>query len=185
MIDIPQLAGGQHRSLAELMSSLLAGLGVAGLANELELEPAHSVCLLLVDGLGWRALRAHSTDAPFLTSLAAGSAPITCGFPSTTAASVSTIGTGVPTGQHGIVGFSFAIPDGVLINALSWHTHGCGERVDLRDRFVPEDIQPRRTALERAAAAGVRVALAVPHVHRGSGLTRAALRGGDLHGVHA
>jgi hypothetical protein len=185
MIDIPQLAGGQHRSLAELMSSLLAGLGVAGLANELELEPAHSVCLLLVDGLGWRALRAHSTDAPFLTSLAAGSAPITCGFPSTTAASVSTIGTGVPTGQHGIVGFSFAIPDGVLINALSWHTHGCGERVDLRDRFVPEDIQPRSTALERAAAAGVRVALAVPHVHRGSGLTRAALRGGDVHGVHA
>jgi type I phosphodiesterase/nucleotide pyrophosphatase len=185
MIDIPQLAGGQHRSLAELMSSLLAGLGVAGLANELELEPAHSVCLLLVDGLGWRALRAHSTDAPFLTSLAAGSAPITCGFPSTTAASVSTIGTGVPTGQHGIVGFSFAIPDGVLINALSWHTHGCGERVDLCDRFVPEDIQPRSTALERAAAAGVRVALAVPHVHRGSGLTRAALRGGDVHGVHA
>jgi hypothetical protein len=185
MVDTPQLTGGQRRSLTEVVSSLLAGLGVAGFTNELELEPAQSVCLLLVDGLGWRALREHSTDAPFLTSLAAGSAPITCGFPSTTAASVSTIGTGVPAGQHGIVGFSFAIPDGVLINALSWHSHGGGERVDLRDRFVPEDIQPRSTALERAAAAGVRVALAVPHVHRGSGLTRAALRGGDIHGVHA
>jgi hypothetical protein len=93
--------------------------------------------------------------------------------------------TGVPAGQHGIVGFSFAIPDGVLINALSWHTHGAGERVDLRERFVPEDIQPRCTALERAAAAGVHVTLAVPHVHHGSGLTRAALRGGDVQGVHA
>ena len=185
MMDTPQLPGGQGRSLAALVSSLLAGLGVAGFTNELELEPAQSVCLLLVDGLGWRALREHATDAPFLTSLAAGSAPITCGFPSTTAASVSTIGTGVPAGQHGIVGFSFAIPDGVLINALSWHTHGGGERVDLRDSFVPEDIQPRNTALELAAAAGVRVALAVPQVHRGSGLSRAALRGGDVHGVHA
>ncbi|MBV8994796.1 MAG: alkaline phosphatase family protein [Pseudonocardiales bacterium] len=184
-MDTPQLPGGQGRSLAALVSSLLAGLGVAGFTNELELEPAQSVCLLLVDGLGWRALREHATDAPFLTSLAAGSAPITCGFPSTTAASVSTIGTGVPAGQHGIVGFSFAIPEGVLINALSWHTHGGGERVDLRDSFVPEDIQPRNTALELAAAAGVRVALAVPQVHRGSGLSRAALRGGDVHGVHA
>src|SRR5919206_2886320 len=185
MVDTPQLTGGQRRSLAEVVSSLLAGLGVAGFTNELELDPAHSVCLLLIDGLGWRALREHSTDAPFLTSLAAGSAPITCGFPSTTAASVATIGTGVPAGQHGIVGFSFAIPDGVLINALSWHSHGGDERVDLRDRFVPEDIQPRSTALERAAAAGVRVALAVPHVHRGSGLTRAALRGGEMKAVHA
>jgi hypothetical protein len=185
MIDAPQPTGDQRRSLAEVVSSLLAGLGVAGFTNELELDPAQSVCLLLVDGLGWRALLEHSTDAPFLTSLAAGSAPIACGFPSTTAASVATIGTGVPAGQHGIVGFSFAIPDGVLINALSWHSHGGGERVDLRDRFVPEDIQPRSTALERAAAAGVRVVLAVPHVHRGSGLTRAALRGGYVHGVHA
>jgi hypothetical protein len=185
MMDIPQLPGGQHRSLAEVVSSLLASMGVAGFTNELKLEPAQSVCLLLVDGLGWRALREHSTDAPFLTSLASGSAPITCGFPSTTAASVSTIGTGVPAGQHGIVGFSFAIPGDVLINALTWHTHDGGERVDLRDSFVPEDIQPRSTALELAAAAGVRVALAVPHMHRGSGLTRAALRGGDVHGVHA
>jgi hypothetical protein len=185
MMDIPLLPGGQHGSLAEVVSSLLAGLGVAGFTNELELDPAQSVCLLLVDGLGWRALREYSADAPFLTSLAAGSAPITCGFPSTTAASVATIGTGVSAGLHGIVGFSFAIPDGVLINALSWHTHGASERVDLRNSFVPEDIQPRSTALERAAAAGVRVALAVPQVHRGSGLTRAALRGGDVHGVHA
>ena len=185
MLDAPQLAGGQRTSLADVVSSLLAGLGVAGFTDRLGLNPARGVCLLLVDGLGWHALRKHPTDAPFLTSLTEGSEPITCGFPSTTAASVSTIGTGVPAGQHGIVGFTFAIPDGVLLNALSWHTHGAGKRVDLRERFVPEDIQPRRTALEHAAAAGVQVTLAVPDVHRGTGLTRAVLRGGDIHGVHA
>jgi type I phosphodiesterase/nucleotide pyrophosphatase len=185
MLDAPQLTDNQRMSLADVVSSLLSGLGVAGFTDRLGLTPARGVCLLLVDGLGWRALRRHPTDAPFLTSLAEGSQPITSGFPSTTAASVSTIGTGMPAGQHGIVGFSFAIPDGVLINALSWHTHGAGKRVDLRKRFVPEEIQPRRTALERAAAAGVQVTLAVPQVHHGSGLTRAVLRGGDIQDVHA
>jgi predicted AlkP superfamily pyrophosphatase or phosphodiesterase len=51
--------------------------------------------------------------------------------------------------------------------------------------LCPEDIQPRPTALERAAAAGVRVTLAVPHAHQGTGLDRAVLRGADFQGVHA
>jgi predicted AlkP superfamily pyrophosphatase or phosphodiesterase len=167
------------------MPSLLASLGVAGFTDRFGLNPAQGVCLLLVDGLGWRALREHPGYAPFLTSLTDNSEPITAGFPATTATSVATVGTGLLVGQHGIVGYSFATPEGHLINALSWHTHGSGDRIDLRDRFVPEDIQPQPTALERAAASGVRVTLAVPHVHRGSGLTRAALRGGDLREVHA
>lgn len=185
MTDAPRPPDAGRASLADVVPSLLAALGVEGFTNELGVHPAHGMCLLLVDGLGWRALREHAADAPFLTSLARDSKPITAGFPATTAAGVAAIGTGLATGQHGIVGFSFAVPDGVLINALSWHTHGGGSRIDLREQFVPEDIQPRPTALERAAAAGVRVTLAVPAVHRGSGLNRAALRGGEVKGVHA
>lgn len=185
IMEAPELPGAQRASLADVVPSLLAGMGVDGFTDRLGLRPVQGACLLLVDGLGWHALQEHPADAPFLTSLAHGSQPITAGFPSTTAASVSAIGTGLPAGEHGIVGFSFATPDGVLLNALSWHTHGGGERIDLRERFVPEDVQPRPTALERAAAAGVRVILAVPQVHQGSGLNRAALRGGEVHGVHA
>ncbi|MGA9308884.1 MAG: alkaline phosphatase family protein [Pseudonocardiaceae bacterium] len=172
-------------SLADVVPSLLCGLGVAGFADRFGLNPARAVCLLLVDGLGWHALRKHPTDAPFLTSLTDGSEPITAGFPATTAASVATIATGMPVGEHGIVGYTFATPDGDLLNALSWHTHGGGRQVDLRKRFIPEDIQPRPTALQRAGAAGVRVTLAVPHAHRDTGLNRAVLRGADFQGVHA
>jgi predicted AlkP superfamily pyrophosphatase or phosphodiesterase len=185
IMDAPQLPDARRASLADVVPSLLAGLGVTGFSDRLGLHPVRGVCLLLVDGLGWNALREHPTDAPFLTSLAENSEPIIAGFPSTTATSVSTIGTGVPAGEHGIVGFTFATPDGMLLNALSWHTHGGGERMDLREKFIPEDIQPQPTALERAAAAGVHVTLAVPQVHQGSGLNRAALRGGEFHGVHA
>lgn len=181
----PQAPDYASGSLADVVPSLLAGLGVPGCANRLGLDPARRVCLLLVDGLGWHLLREHPRDAPFLHSLTQGREPITAGFPATTAASVGTIGTGVPAGQHGIVGYTFAIPEGSLINALSWHSHGTGDRVDLREVFVPEQIQPRRTALEHAAAAGVRVSLVSPPEHRGSGLNRSVLRGAEFCEVHA
>lgn len=184
-MDAALVPGEGQASLADVVPALLSGLGVAGFTDRLGLNPARSACLLLVDGLGWHSLRQHPTDAPFLTSLAQRGEPITVGFPATTAASVATIGVGVPAGQHGIVGYTFATPDGDLINMLTWHTHGGGAHVDLRDRFVPEDIQPRPTALQRAAAAGVRVSLTVPREHQDSGLNRAALRGGEFHGVHA
>lgn len=183
-MNAPLVPGDGQASLADVVPALLSVLGVAGFPDRLRLHPARGVCLLLVDGLGWLSLRDHPADAPFLASLAQRSEPIMAGFPATTAASVTSLGTGVPVGQHGIVGYTFATPEGVLINALSWHTHG-GARVDLRERFVPEDVQPRPTALERATAAGIRVALAVPHVHRGSGLNRVALRGAEFRGVHA
>ncbi|MDQ3761443.1 MAG: alkaline phosphatase family protein [Actinomycetota bacterium] len=184
-MDTPAVPGDGRGTLADVVPALLAGLGVPGFADRLGLNPARGACLLLVDGLGWRALRQHPGDAPFLTSLTADSEPITAGFPATTATNVAAIGMGLPAGQHGIVGYTFAIPDGVLINALTWHTHVGGKRVDLRERFVPEDIQPRPTALQRAVTAGVRVTLVGPHVHHGSGLDRAVLRGSDFQGVHA
>ena len=184
-IDAAPVPGDGTATLAEVVPSLLAGLGVAGFTDRIGLNPARGVCLLLVDGLGWQALRDHPTDAPFLASLTEHSEPITAGFPATTATSVAAIGTGLPAGQHGIVGYTFATPEGVLINALSWATHVGGNQVDLRERFVPEDIQPRPTALEHAVAAGVRVTLAGPHAHRGTGLDRAVLRGADFQGAHA
>jgi predicted AlkP superfamily pyrophosphatase or phosphodiesterase len=185
-MDPPVLVtAGTRGLLADVVPSLLSSLGVGGFDNRLGLAPATRVCLLLVDGLGWQALREHPRDAPFLTSLAGSSVPLLAGFPATTASAVAAIGTGLQAGQHGIVGYSFAVPDGVLLNALSWHQHGGGERVDLRERFLPEEIQPRPTALQRAAAAGVHITLAGPHHHRGSGLDRAVLRAGEYQTVHA
>src|SRR5215475_6234867 len=185
-MSLPRLAAG---SLADLVPSLLADLGVPGFTQAplAGLLPAgtRGVCLLLVDGLGWRLLREHAGDAPFLASLAQNAEPITAGFPTTTAVSVAAVGTGVPAGAHGIVGYSFAIGDGLVLNALDWSTRGDGRSVDARSRFVPEEVQPLPTALQRAAAAGARVRLAVPHQFRDSGLTRAVMRGGDFHGVYA
>ncbi|ALG07242.1 alkaline phosphatase family protein [Kibdelosporangium phytohabitans] len=175
---VPRYGSG---SLADVVPSIMAGLGVPGMAATLPLPEARRVCLLLVDGLGWEQLRAHQADAPFLTGLAG--AEITAGFPATTATSLTTIGTGVPSGVHGIVGYTFAVSDDELINALSWGLHAGGKSVDFRDKYVPEQVQPVTTAFQRATDAGVLVRVATQRGFDGTGLTRAAFRGGEFAGV--
>src|SRR5690349_19964385 len=96
------------RSLAELMPSTHCSLGLPGFANTLDMEPADRACLLLVDGLGWELLRANVEIAPFLNAVAR--EPLTAGFPATTAASLSSVATGLPPGDHAMVGYTMALP---------------------------------------------------------------------------
>ncbi|TDQ01559.1 alkaline phosphatase family protein [Labedaea rhizosphaerae] len=180
---VPMLPRYGAGSLAEVASSLVAGMGGPGTPT-LDMPARPKVCLLLVDGLGWHLLRAHPGDAPFLNSLAEGRGPITSGFPATTAASIAAIGTGRPPGENGVVGLSFAV-DGEVLNALRWNRHGVDGHVDLRDTVVPERMQPEATVFERAAATGIAVRIVAPREQRRSGLTRAVLRGGEFQGVHA
>ncbi|SER44748.1 Predicted pyrophosphatase or phosphodiesterase, AlkP superfamily [Lentzea xinjiangensis] len=166
-------------TIAEVVPSLLSGLEVPGADNTLDLPAARRVVLLLVDGLGHELLREHADHAPFLSGLAG--RDISAGFPSSTATSLASIGTGLLSGEHGIVGYTFAVGDEVL-NSLTWSRAG-DQHHDLRKALVPEVVQPHPTLFERAAAAGVAVSAVAPLAHRGSGLTRAVLRGSWFRGA--
>jgi Type I phosphodiesterase / nucleotide pyrophosphatase len=174
------------RSLAEVLPALLGALGLPGPAvpDRLVLEPVRAAALLLVDGLGTELLRRHAADAPFLASLS-DAGPLTVGFPSSTSISLTSLGTGLPPGAHGMLGITFRAGPDRLLDSLKWTTHGEQQPVDLRELFPPERVQPQPTALERAAAAGVGVTVVSARRFRGSGLTRAALRGGRFRGVFA
>jgi type I phosphodiesterase/nucleotide pyrophosphatase len=174
-----------ERSLAELTPSLLGALGVEGFEDRLGLGPVKGFCLLLIDGLGWRQIRDHAAVAPFLASAAEATEPLTAGFPATTAASLGSLATGVPPGQHGLVGYTFAVAGHDRpMNVLLWELYGTGPHVDLRQELVPEEFQPLPTALERAAQAGVAVIRIGPAPHEQSPLTRAILRGGPYRGAY-
>ena len=110
MVTPPLVPRHGERTLAEVLPSLLAAIGVTGCASPLGTAPARSAGLLLVGGLGWELLHAYAADAPFLAVLAADSASAFAGFPATTAVSLATLGTGRPPGEHGIVGYTFALP---------------------------------------------------------------------------
>ncbi|PZG22263.1 alkaline phosphatase family protein [Nonomuraea aridisoli] len=162
---VPGYGGG---SLADLPGSLLAALGLRE-PNALALEPADRVCLFLVDGLGAELLRAHPGHAPFLSEVAGRT--LTAGFPSTTVTSLSSLGTGLTPGEHGMVGLMLAVPGtGHLFNCLRW-TAPDGLVVD------PEQWQPAATVYERAARAGVQPVYVAPAEFEGTGLTRAVYRG--------
>ena len=167
-------------SLADLVPSLLHALDVPGTHNPLGVEPLRRVCLLVVDGLGWELLRTHRRQAPFLGSLVESGSALTAGFPATTAASLGSIGTGLPPGEHGLVGYTMAVPGyDRAMNVLRWSLYGAGPHVGLLSDVVPEDLQLQPTAFERAASDGVAVGLVGPMEHAHSGMTRAVLRGGS------
>lgn len=168
------------RSLAEVVPSLLSALGLGSFADRLALDPARRACLLLIDGLGWEGLRANVTAAPFLNSIAR--EPLTTGFPATTAASLSTLATGVPPGEHGVAGYTMAVPGFErAMNALTWSLYGLGPRTELLSDLPPEQFQSVPTLAERAAAAGLESHHLGPAFHEYSGLTRAIGRGERFH----
>jgi len=156
-----------ERSLPDLASSLLASLGVTAEPNPLSLPPASRACLLVVDGLGWELLRDHPAAAPFLSELAVHGGPLTAGFPATTVTSLSSLGTGRPPGQHGMLGYQVAIPGQPrLLNGLRWDSS-----VD------PLAWQPGETVYQRAVEAGVSAfRVAAPALEK-TGLSAAVMRG--------
>ena len=176
--DLPVPAYGRA-ALSDLLPSVLASLGVRGEAAPLELPSTSRAVVLLVDGLGRELLARHAELAPFLSSLT--SRPLTSGFPSTTVTSLASLGTGRTPGEHGLPGYTSWVEEiDETVAWLSWTPVSSGG--DLRERLVPEQVQPRATAFERAELDGVAVTVAAPAVFEGSGLTRAVLRGGAYRG---
>ncbi|MFF9478290.1 alkaline phosphatase family protein [Streptomyces sp. NPDC014733] len=164
-------------SLADLLPAVVAGQGVSGPQTSMELAPADRACVFLVDGLGWELLRAHPDEAPFLTSLLATSGngtgrPLTAGFPSTTATSLASVGTGLPPGAHGLPGYTCEDPfSGALMNQLRWQPW-----------TDPYAWQPYPTVFQLADAAGVHTCqVSAPHFAQ-TPLTKIALSGGTFHG---
>jgi hypothetical protein len=165
----------EDRTLGDVLPAVARALGVdAGLApTGLTLPAAQKYVVFLVDGLGYELLRDHEEQAPFLHSLLAASEPATAGVPSTTATSLTSFGTALPPGTHGVVGFTSRIPGTEnLLNALAWSS-----AVD------PREWQPHPTALERLSRAGVHTTVVNKREFSGSGLTMAGQRGAEFVGA--
>jgi len=159
-------------SLSDLLPAVAAGLGVPGFASGLPLVPADRVCVFLVDGMGWELIKRHPEYAPFLTSLIAGGRAITSGFPSTTATSLASVGTGLTPGLHGLAGYTVAVPGaGYLMNQLRW-----------QPPVEPTSWQPYPTVFEQVQAAGVATCQVSSPLFSTTPLTQVALSGGTFLG---
>jgi hypothetical protein len=169
-------------TLAEVLPGVAAALGAPLERGDLPADPldlvpalggARRVAVLLVDGLGADLVRAHADLAPTLAALASPAGDLSAPCPSTTPVSLATLGTGLPPGSHGILGFVTLVPgeqsatgEDRTLNHVQW-----GDDPD------PDVWQPRRTAFDQVQAAGIPATAVGPYAYARSGLTRAVYRG--------
>ena len=171
-------------ALSDVVPTIAAALGLPaapGLARSLGSwtpEPTRKACLLLIDGMGRELLRRHAAHAPYLAGLLAEPETghsLTAGFPSTTSTSLASVGTGLPPGAHGMLGYRLVVPaTGKLMNFLRWD-----QNVD------PLEWQPRETMFERMTAAGIAVTHVSAPRFADSGLTRSVFRGARFSGAES
>lgn len=153
------------------------------------------IVMVLVDGLGWQMLRECAGHTPNLRRLLADSDYLHTCAPSTTAAALTTLATGVYPGAHAMVGY--AVRDPLLRGHLgAGHVPGPGDVFDLitfkNSSHDPLTWQSVPTLIERANAkanAGCGPQLGAVSIGRskfaGSGLSLAAWRGFKHIGVDA
>lgn len=141
---------------------------ITGAGNTLGLRRVRRSIAVLVDGLGSQNLKAAGGHAPFLNQVAANGKPISCAFPSTTATSITSFGTGLAGGQHGLVGYK--VYDRIAERSANLLT-GWGEGQDALS------WQPQQTVAQRAIEAGVEAFVIGPAAYADSGFTVATMRG--------
>ncbi|WP_442575698.1 alkaline phosphatase family protein [Microbacterium sp. F51-2R] len=156
------------RSLTRVVPEVLAALRGGGEW----FAPATSAILLVVDGLGARNLAARAGHARFLAEVGGRKDVARSVFPSTTAAALTSLMTGVDPGRHGLVGYRVRIPGTDLApNQLKgWETDGL-------DPLTWQRAQP---LFEREAAAGRPCFVVSRAKFAGSGFTTAILRGAEF-----
>jgi hypothetical protein len=175
-------------TLADVLPGAAAALGVPVGRRDLPVDPLgltevlggpRRVAVLLIDGLGADLVRAHADLAPTLAALGTPVGDLSAPCPSTTPVSLATLGTGLPPGSHGILGFVTLVPgesgatgEDRMLNHVQW-----------ADDPDPDVWQAQRTVFERTEAAGVPTTAVGPYAYAGSGLTRAVYRGAAYTGA--
>lgn len=137
------------------------------LAEDLQLDQPRSICVVLIDGMGYRLISQTLGHTPCLRSHSNDMIEGRTIIPSTTAAAITSLTTGENPGRTRMVGWS--VKDGEQpIVLLSFEGAS----------IPPEQWQPVPTLFERAvASADLQSAAVLSERFANSGLTRAALRG--------
>jgi hypothetical protein len=126
---------------------------------------ADQVVLWVLDGLGWEQMQDRLSGLrgfPLMSS-----ARITTVAPTTTATALTSISTGLPPGEHGVIGYRMAVDGDDTLNVLRWTT----SKGDARESIPPESVQ------HDVAFEGHRPPVVTRAEFRDTGFTRAHLAG--------
>jgi len=139
----PVLPDYRGACIANVVPRLLGGMAGPDQGHDWlpeAVEHARQVVLLVVDGLGWCQLRDRAALAPRLSSASGIDRAITSVAPTTTATALTSITTGRPPAEHGILGYRLADGDRIM-NMLHWSL-GAGGNGDARRSVPVATFQP-------------------------------------------
>ena len=158
------------RSLTGVVPDALASLG----GSSDRLAPARSAVVVVVDGLGRANLSARAGHARFLVQHMGKKDAVRSVFPSTTAAALTSLLTGVGPGVHGLVGYRVRVPgtDAAPNLLRGWETDG----------IDPLTFQRAEPILTRESAAGRPCFVVTKKSYAGTGFTAATQRGATFVG---
>ena len=117
------------------------------------------IVLVILDAFGWRFFEQYADSHPFLRRIAGQGvvAKLSSQFPSTTAAHMTTIHSGLPVGASGVYEWFMYDPHvDAIIAPLLFSFAGEKQRETLLASGIsPEQILPRTTLYQRLSAQGV------------------------------
>ncbi|MCZ7630460.1 MAG: alkaline phosphatase family protein [Microthrixaceae bacterium] len=129
------------------------------------LDGVDQVVLLVLDGLGWHQMQERRNLLRGFTSMA--ESVIRTVAPTTTAPALTSIATGLPPGEHGVIGYRMNTDNDDILNVLRW----CTSKGDARETIPPETVQ------HHLAFEGQHPPVVVRAEFKDSGFTRAHLGG--------
>jgi predicted AlkP superfamily pyrophosphatase or phosphodiesterase len=160
-------------------ASLTREMIPAGLPTEYD-----TIILFFVDAFGWRFVQKYGDSYPFLRHLMDHGfvARITSQFPSTTAAHVTTIHTGLPVGQHGVCEWQFYEPQvDAIIAPLLFSFAGSKERETLRSIGLdPLKVFPATTIYQYLQQHGIASFVFQPQENAFSSYSRIMFQGATV-----
>jgi hypothetical protein len=176
--------------LSNVSSTALSLLGLKGPGRHLpddalgsaEVSEVENVVLMLFDGLGYAEWKRQETHG-FLGALSGrGSvSPITTVFPSTTAAALTSVSTGLTPQEHGLPEWYVYMQEvGEVIVTLPFSRVGDSRRDTLRGVMDPNALFDGKTMFERLKDAGMKGTSLTTRSLAHSAFSEAVSRGGTI-----
>jgi len=146
-------------------------------------EEYDAVVFFLVDGFGWRFFEKFQ-ESPFLKRLTKNGRveKVTSQFPSTTAAHITTIHTGMPVGKSGVYEWYYYEPQlDRIIAPLLFSYAGDNERDTLKGDIKARKLYPKQTLYQELESLGVESHVFGSREYTPSTYSNIVMKGAELH----
>ena len=181
---LPQYDGRCFSNLPRTIQSLFSDTITPALSPDLlgsVSPPYDTVILFYIDAFGWRFLQEHRDRSPFLQRMQSDGvvSKITSQFPSTTAAHVTTIHSGLPVGQSNVFEWQYYEPElDAMFSPLLYSFAGDKKRETVGSIDIDKDLLfPNKTIYKTLRGEGIRSCTLQSRTYSSSTYSKSMLKG--------